>query len=129
MYEINAKWDKETVGTYRWIVMVEDAPFELYIPKWRIPEPIPEEILIKIYFPSDNLQYRESFSREKVESSPDLKWKKIFSDIHFVEAMTKTIRYEPNGGHINWEIGSPYIPKSIFREEEFSKLSIVVEWL
>jgi len=129
MYEINAKWDKETVGKYRWVVMVEDAPFELYIPKWRIPEPIPEEILIKIYFPLDNLQYKKSFSREEVESSPNLKWKKIFSDIHFVEAKTKTIKYEPDGEQINWEIGSPYIPKSIFRGIEFRNLSIVVEWL
>ena len=129
MYEIKAKWDKETDRKYRWLVMVEDAPFELYIPQWRVPEPVPEEILIKIYFPSDNLQGKRFLSREEVESSPNLKRNKIYTDIRFVEAKTKTFKYEPDREQINWEIGNPYIPKSIFKEKEFKNLSMVVEWL
>ena len=41
-------FDKETDNKWRWIDMVEDAAFELYIHKWRTPKPRPEKIKVTV---------------------------------------------------------------------------------
>jgi hypothetical protein len=39
---------KETPNKLRWDVLVEGAPFELYIPKWRVPRPWPRRIVVRL---------------------------------------------------------------------------------
>lgn len=44
---------KETDNKLRWMADVEGAPFALYIPKWRVPEPWPVQVIVAV---TDNLR-------------------------------------------------------------------------
>ncbi|MCP6718642.1 MAG: hypothetical protein KJI71_00235 [Patescibacteria group bacterium] len=127
--EILAKWKKETDNKIVWVAQLEGVEFKLYIPKWRIPQPDPEEILIKIYSPSEKVGKEEFITKDDIQLNPKLKNNTIYSDIHRISEHTQTIRFDPDGDRENWEIGSPYIPKSILKGNNIDKLSIAVEWL
>jgi len=120
---------KETERKWRWDADVEGTPFELYIPKWRVPEPVPKRIKVKIYLPNEVVEYKQKYLVREINRSPDLRMNKIYADVTYLREHTQTVRYDPIGDDKNWEIGSPYIPKSILPVEFPSTLQIIVEWL
>ncbi len=129
MKQIIAKWKKTTENKIIWTAYLGSVPFNLYIPKWRIPEPVPEKILIKIFFSSEEVRDKKFISKTDIQLEPQLKRKKIYSDVHKFSEHSQTIRFDPNGESNNWEIGSPYLPKSILKGQDFKELSLVIEWL
>lgn len=120
---------KETEQKFRWDALVGDAPFELYIPKWRVPDIVPSRIKVKV-MRDDEIQVTGStLTQEEVRADPDLKKRDIYSRVEYDREHTKTVRYKPIGDEQNWEIGSPYVPKAILADEFPSILQIVVEWV
>ena len=128
MYEILA-YKKETENKLRWDADVDETKFEFYIPKWRIPEPYPDTILIRIGMP-DEFENKRRFTKEEVEKNPELRKNKIYAEVEKVSEHTKTVRFDPVDETENWEIGSPYIPKVVLDEinEVIDYLSLSVEW-
>jgi len=127
MYEILA-YKKETENKLRWDADVEGTPFELYIPKWRIPDPPPGKVLIRIFLTKDRIQMTKKFTQSEIRQNPQFKKEPIYAEVSRFREHTKTIRFDPIGNNSNWEIGSPYIPRSILSDENIKKLYLVVEW-
>jgi hypothetical protein len=129
----NKKIGKETKNKLGWDTTVisddkdgnpGEVVFRLYVHKWRVPEPIPETIYVKIE-PSQ-LQKKPPFvSVDEVIDEPALRKKPIIAIIHAFKPHTATLRYHPIEDHTEWEIGEPYIPYNLTHgEAEYLKLTI-----
>ena len=116
---------KETERKVRWDADVVGAPFSLYIPKWRVPEPWPRVIQVRItpstdtpathLSPADGLNHPLSRTRPIVTHTARVRWH------------TKTIRYRPDGDESEWETGEPYIPIAMTFEGS-ERLTLTVNW-
>jgi hypothetical protein len=124
---------KETKNKIYWETTVESvdqagnpiqANFRLYIHKWRVPEPIPQAIYVRIE-PS-RLQKKPKFlSVDDVLENPDLRLKPITAIIHAFKPHKETLRYHPIEDHTEWEIGEPYVPYSLTHSlAEYLKINI-----
>jgi len=129
MYEVTAKFSKSTRNKMSWVADIRGIRFTLYIPKWRIPEPIPKRIRIKIYPPNEEINDKKTLTEDSTYLNPQLRLSKIYSEVQKVREHTQTIRFDPLGEPKKWEIGSPYIPKAVLENNIYEKLTIVVEWV
>jgi hypothetical protein len=123
---------KETDNKVRWDVDVDGTKFELYIFKWRVPEPIPQIIEVSIE-PADE-QRPGPLSAWDTESL----WVPIITHLELVRWHTKTIRYRSCAPSLAipvpdtedaWGIGigDPYIPiEMTFGGAD--RLKITVRW-
>ena len=121
-------YHKETDNKHRWDALVDDTMFELYIPKWRIPDPVPGKILVRIFTDKKNALFMRTYTPSEVSDDPDIRRQPIFAEVSFTREHTKTFRYDPVGDNNQWEIGSPYIPKSVLEYEKIDTLYLTVEW-
>ncbi len=119
---------KETDNKCRWDALVDDTLFELYIPKWRIPDPVPGKVLIRIFTNKKNVPFSKTYTPDDASENPDVRKEPIFAEVEFTEEHKKTFRYDPTGDNKKREIGSPYIPKSVLEFEKIEKLYLNVEW-
>ena len=113
---------KETPNKLRWSAHIEkdNAPFHLYIPKWRVPVSWPGRIFVGI----------EPFSGEPsnfTQSPCDNLDNPIKVLVELIEKCTKTVRYAPIGDKGDWQIGEPYIPFSRVPSDS-NFLIIEVKW-
>ncbi len=129
MYEIIAEFKRSTRNKILWVADILGVEFRLYVPNWRIPKTIPKRILIKIYSPNEEINNKKFITENNIKINPQLKLSNIYSDVQKIKEHTKTIRFDPLGDPNDWEIGSPYIPKSIFGNSNDEELTIVVDWL
>ena len=120
-------FDKETDNKWRWIDMVEDAAFELYIHKWRTPKPRPEKIKVTVGELEDTFPVTKECKKEDFENNPDLKENPIYAELEILEEHTKTMRYTPIGNDDDWGIGQPYIPFQLLPEKK-DRIAIFIEW-
>ena len=120
---------KETERKLRWDAMVEGAPFELYIPKWRVPDVVSDRIKITVLLEKEVSETRRVITRVQIRAQPHLRNNNIYARVKYIRDYTKTVRYDPIGLANNWEIGCPYIPKSILPDDFPKALQIVVQWL
>ena len=122
-------YNKETDNKYRWEAKVENASFKLYIPKWRIPHPMPEKLLVGIYTVKEEARFQRTYTPSEISINPNLAKNPIFAEIIFFEEHTQTYRYDPSfpDSHL-WEIGSPYIPKTLLEHNRPQIVYINVEW-
>jgi hypothetical protein len=126
------EFNKETENKYRWDCEVDyGAKFELYIPKWRVPESLPKKIYVTIE-PVIKGKKPHRVNRKSIEQSATLKKQPIEALVRYFEAKTKAIRYSPQGEEKDWEIGSPYIPisliQALIQEGSDQELFITVKW-
>jgi hypothetical protein len=129
------KSSKETKNKMCWDTTVESPDkeghnvpvnFRLYIHKWRVPEPCPETIYVKIE--PATLQTKPPFiTAEDAEAKPALRKKPVTAIVHAFKPHTATLRYHPIEDHTEWEIGEPYIPYSLTHGEA-EYLKITIEW-
>src|SRR5437867_1119927 len=101
---------KETDEKFRWDASVDGTNFELYIPKWRVPNPRPSRILVGIE--ETGIDNDLSMTRSNLEywSDPKLRRESIIAMVSRDEEKTKTMKYRPDGAKGDWQIGPPYIP-------------------
>ena len=136
---------KSTEQKLRWDEDVDGTNFAIYIPKWRVPEPTPPMISVNIVDPDQQLspdqeiqlstagltddQIREIDAwppvTRTVEENPDLP---IIAAVEFDRIHTQTVRYKPVGEPDRWELGQPYIPKSILSSDYPKRLILLVMW-
>src|SRR5579884_3935787 len=108
MIECRLATDKLTDRKVRWNAEYHGAPFELYIPQWRVREPIPNVVYVDIEaaHPAEG-----SVSPPERPPSPGASRSTIVALVDKVREHTKTVRYRPRGLPDDWEIGEPYIPQ------------------
>jgi hypothetical protein len=124
---------KETKNKIFWETTVESgdkqgnpgtAEFRLYIHKWRVPEPCPEKIYVRIELCQLH-EKPEFLIVEDAEEKPKLKSNPIVAIIHAFKPHTAALRYHPIGDQSEWEIGEPYIPYNLTHNEaEYLKITI-----
>jgi len=118
------KPSKETPNKLRWSAHVEEdnAPFHLYIPKWRVPEPWPGRIFVGIEpFSGDPSNFTQSPCDLDNLDNP------IKVLVKPIENHTRTVKYAPFGDKDGWQTGYPYIPKSLIPPDSHF-LKIEVKW-
>ena len=130
MEKIFCDYDKYTDNKYRWKAMVDNAPLEIYIPKWRAPDPCPLGISVEIFEPADDrCPIIVPHGKKEVEANQRLRFVPITAEVIYKEDMTLTARYDPVlEGNDAREIGSPYIPKTLLDDPPQTRLVIVVNW-
>jgi hypothetical protein len=124
---------KETKSKLYWSLMVTSADqngnpheveFRLYVHKWRVPEPYPQKIYVKIE-PSQIQQKPKFLSVDEALDNPDLRTKPINAILHGFKRYPDAFRYHPIEDQSEWEIGEPYVPYDFtFGESEYLKLTI-----
>jgi len=123
-------YDKSTDNKHRWKMNFDGASYEIYIPKWRVPSPMPMRIRVTI---SENKSLFPGFQTVKegdLLKSPEIARQPIYASIAYYMEHTKTIRYEPIGVDTKLrEIGSPYIPKDLVDKYDDSTLYLKIEFL
>lgn len=118
------KPSKETPNKLRWSAQVEEdnAPFHLYIPKWRVPEPWPGRIFVGIEpFSGDPSDFAQSPCDLDNLDNP------IKVLVERFKEHPPTVRYRQLGDKGDWQIGEPYIPKSLIPPDSHF-LIIEVKW-
>jgi hypothetical protein len=130
MEEIFCTYNKETDNKYRWDAMVDNAPLEIYIPKWRVPDPYPQWISVQIFEPAaSRCPIVVLHSKKEVEANQRLRLVPITAEVTFTEVKELTVRYDPVlVGNDAREIGSPYIPKTLLDDPPQTQLVIVINW-
>lgn len=123
------EYSKATGGTFRWDAMVDDTRFELYIPNWRVPLPVPQRVRVEIFLPGDNHPGLSQLKQGETISAPGRRQSPIVVRVQRIEEHARTYRYDPIGDYKLREIGNPYIPKTLLPAEAPSELTISVEWL
>ena len=143
-------FSRPTENKLRWHDSVEGTNFELYIPKWRVPQPTPPVISVKIYDMSgiDPMQQLSPVQRRdliangltQLEIDEVAAWlpatprSEEHSDRPIVAAVyvdddrdhRSVVRYSPIGEKP--EVGQPYIPKSALPTRYPPKLILRVTW-
>ncbi len=76
-------YKKETENKLRWDAMVEDTPFEFYIPKWRVPYPIPQFLKVTLYFPPVLPLITRQITPQMVELNPGLRKEPILTELRW----------------------------------------------
>ncbi len=127
MKEILAYY-KQTENKYRWDAWYQGQRFELYIPKWRVPTPIPTSITVRIYTESEFGNQIRSITPTAVSSTPSLAATQIVARIVYNDTHTETVRYDPVDPPNEREIGSPYIPQKMLDDPFPQRLVITVNW-
>ena len=111
MIECRLAADKLTARKVRWNAEYEGAPFELYVPRWRVPIPIPAVIYVGIEAVGDPADRSVSPSERPPSREPSRV--PIVALVDKVREHTKTVRYRPHGQPDDWEIGEPYVPRGV----------------
>ena len=119
---------KETDNKLRWDASIDSAKFELYIPKWRVPDPWPAVIFVGVSDQFDKYKGYRPVSPTTAKGDPSALKQPILAVLRWVSDHTQTVRYVPGGDPKEWEIGEPYIPYSLLPNESSNPLLIEVKW-
>ena len=103
-----------------------EAVFRLYIHKWRVPDPIPETIYVKIE-PSQLQEKPKFVTVDEAAEKPKLRSNPVIAIIHAFKPHTETLRYHPIGDQSEWEIGEPYVPYDLTHNQS-EYLKITIKW-
>ena len=113
---------------HRWDVKIEGVTLEIYIYKWRVPDPYPSRISVEIFNRDEFSQSIYSLDRKEVNANPQLCYKPITTEVAFLENRTRTAKYDPVLGKGKREIGNPYIPYTLLSDPPPTRLVIVINW-
>lgn len=116
---------KETDNKVRWDADMDGTRFSLYIPKWRVPEPLPH--LVHVTVSPCTRQQSPTLSPAAAHTTPESRKKPIVAHLRKFQKHTPTIRYQPEGEASAWEVGEPYIPTPMTYGET-ERLTITVQW-
>jgi hypothetical protein len=128
MSEYLLYFSKETENKVRWDQTFDDVLFELYIPRWRVHEPIPAAIKVSLFLPPLP-EPNKAVTPKLAVSNSDLCKLPILSHVKWHSNHSNTVRYDPIGDSDIWEIGSPYIPYSLLQDSDVETILICVQWV
>jgi hypothetical protein len=136
---------------FRWEKDIDGANFELEIPPWRVSQPTPQTISVKVYDATSisasrlmviggQFSPRDMELLEQIGHSPqegvDLplrdtpiggKDNPIVSAVERVDVGENTVRYRPLGNSRNWVIGETSVPISQLADPYPERLILLVE--
>lgn len=69
MEKIICTYYKDTDGMYRWDYMAEHTKLEIYIHKWRVPDPYPLRISVEIFNRAEFSQSIYPLGRKEVNAT------------------------------------------------------------
>ncbi len=118
---------KETENKLRWNAKINETTFSLYIPKWRVPEPWPSKILVRVDPQRNNVENTPNLKLNDIKCNGSLRHEPIIATVRKFFKHTKTIRYSPVGDKEGWEIGEPYIPFELTCGD-LDTLRVIVFW-
>lgn len=122
------EYDKETETMYRWKTMVGNAPLQIYLPKWRVPDPYPSHISVEIFERAEYPQSIYPIEQKEAIANPQLLHNPITAEVTYLEDHTLTAKYDPVLDKGKREIGNPYIPYTLLSDPPPTRLVIVVNW-
>lgn len=128
MDKIFCKYDKETENMYRWKTIIDNAPFQVYINKWRVPDPCPSHISVEIY---DLPEYPQSINylyQEELLANPKLFSDPIVARITYNEKRSVTFMYKSDLNDDVRETGDIFIPQKYLNMLHPKRLIIVINW-
>ena len=128
MEKIICTYYKDTDGMYRWDYMAEHTKLEIYIHKWRVPDPYPSRISVEIFNRDGYSQSIYRLDRREANANPQLCYNPITAEVAFLENRTLTAKYDPVLGKGKREIGNPYIPYTLLSDPPPIRLVIVINW-
>ena len=117
--------DKETPNKIRFTGVQDDVPFSIYIPKWRVPVPHPDKIIVSLL--PGHTSFNLSITENQISDLPLLRNYPVHSHLVKDRNHSETIRYSPVGPEKNWEIGKPYIPHDLTHEQA-DELTVIIYW-
>ncbi len=129
MEKIICTYYKDTDGMYRWDYMAEHTKLEIYIHKWRVPDPYPSRISVEIFNRDGYSQSIYHLDRREAYANPQLCYNPITAEVAFLENHTLTAKYDPVLGKGKREIGNPYIPYTLLSDPPPIRLVIVIKWV
>jgi hypothetical protein len=109
-----------------WSAGTSNARFYLYVPKWRVPEPWPALINVRITDILTEWEKYKPLTPTVARKNPELLEKPILAKIGYTELHTETFRYDPFDVK-EPEIGNPYIPMSLLPSEPPKVLLVKVQ--
>jgi hypothetical protein len=139
--ELEFRWEKEIDGTN----------FELHIPPWRVSQPIPQVISVKIYdatpisasrltvirgqFSPRDMELLEQIGHHPQEDGglplrnmpSGCKENPIVSAVERFEIGEDTVRYRPMGNSKNWVVGKTCVPISQLADPYPERLVLIIE--
>jgi hypothetical protein len=116
---------KETANKLRWDALVDGVTFSLYIPKWRVPNPWPGHIWVLVLPRRQEGDDLPNLSKDDVEADSTTRKEPIVATVSRYSEHTETVRYTPGGDRDDWEIGEPYVPRTIAGEHGLLRLIIM----
>ena len=125
MDEVELIAAKETDNKLRWDTDIDGAPFELYVPKWRVPRPWPGRVYVRVFSgksPDDVL--RDTHIRDVTQTTQ----RPIVAELQLTSKHQLTVRYTPLGDNQAWQIGEPYIPYQLLPPLIPDSVVIRVRW-
>ena len=84
MHEVLA-YRKQTDNKFRWDAQVGDAPFEIYPPKCRVPEPCPATIAVRVYELPEYRRPLTSIRRSQALATPKLLRSPVVAELALTE--------------------------------------------
>lgn len=117
---------KETDNKLRWDGEAGGVPFELYVPKWRVPSPVPSIVEVELRVASGSAADSNPVTQKMVLRDPGLREQTISAVLEKCSGHTKTIRYDPVDAE-KAEIGDVYVPFCL-TFGGVQRLSVTVSW-
>ena len=145
-------FDKFTDQKYRWIRVIDQVEFKVYITQLRVPDPVPRKINVTVFCVPDPPKWETAtltkIGSRTVGTLTDHE-KELLCSLGLVaeewalvgpesiigaveranEMHTTTVRYNAFRGSEKWEFGDPYIPKALLRENCPNRLLFLVRWI
>lgn len=142
---------ESTESNFRWEKSIDGTNFELHIPPWRVSQPAPQIISVKIYdathicaarlvvirgqFSPRDMELLEQIGHHSQENRGlplrniprGCKGNPIVSAVERYEIEENTVRYRPLGNLRNWAIGETCLPISQLADPYPERLILVVE--
>jgi hypothetical protein len=118
---------KETDNKLRWQAWENGVLFKLYIPKWRVPEPWPVRIVVRIDDDPNSFVAVPPSRGPESEQTRNLDEPVVTLVAKHTEH-TETVRYSPVGDPAKWELGEPYIPFAMLSVPVPKRLRLDVHW-
>jgi len=128
MDKIFCKYDKKTENTYRWKTILYNAPFQVYINKWRVPDPCPSHISVEIFELDEGPRSINYLYQEELLANPELFSDPIVARITYNEKRSVTFMYKSDLNDDVREAGDIFIPKKYLNMLHPKRLIIVINW-
>jgi hypothetical protein len=127
---MNLNADRTTDNKCRWDFHPDgdSAVFSLYVPKWRVPEPWPKFILVEFYPSDEFIPPPDQVSGRMVMNDPSVRQRSIAALIERKAEHLHSVQFRPVGPKDEWEIGEPYIPRSLLPTDSPQMFRFRVDW-